>query len=246
MSKFTVLMVEDNPEVRETVRDNLQEDGYAVIALSNARDLMDKVKSKKADAILLDLNLPDGDGLALISQIREHTDAPVLVVSGKAQMVDRVVGLEMGADDYIPKPFEMRELSARVKASIRRYHNQNTPEKKAQTSLAQAEKIAFAGNTLDRTQLQVFLSDGKSAGLTTKEFRVLEVLCMSPRRVFSREQLLDITREHNYAVFDRTVDIQITRIRKKLGDTPGDEENAVIKTVRGAGYMLNTEAQVSV
>jgi DNA-binding response OmpR family regulator len=243
MSKFTVLMVEDNPEVRETVRDNLSEDGYAVVALSNARDLMDKVKTKKADVILLDLNLPDGDGLTLISQIREHTDAPVIVVSGKAQMVDRVVGLEMGADDYIPKPFEMRELSARVKASIRRYHNQNTPEKKTQSALAQAEKIAFADCILDRTQLQVFLADGKSTGLTTKEFRVLETLCLSPRRVFSREQLLDITREHNYAVFDRTIDIQITRIRKKIGDTSGSEDNAIIKTVRGAGYMLNTEAR---
>jgi DNA-binding response OmpR family regulator len=245
MPKFTVLMVEDNAEVRETVRDNLVEDGYVVITTANARELMEKIKSKKADVILLDLNLPDGDGLMLISQIREYTDAPVIVVSGKAQMVDRVVGLEMGADDYIPKPFEMRELSARVKASIRRYHNQNTPEKKSQSQLAGADRIEIAGRILDRSQLQLFLEDESSANLTAKEFRVLEALALSPKRVFSREQLLDITREHNYAVFDRTIDIQITRIRKKIGDNADNEDSQIIKTVRGAGYMLNVDAAIA-
>ncbi|MBU0858931.1 MAG: response regulator transcription factor, partial [Alphaproteobacteria bacterium] len=121
MLKPTVLLVDDNKELRETVAENLESDGYYVVSAGDAEEMMRHLRQVSPDTILLDLVLPDADGLSLIAKIRDLTDAPVIVISGKIEMVDKVVGLEMGADDYIAKPFEMRELSARVKANVRRY-----------------------------------------------------------------------------------------------------------------------------
>lgn len=234
-----ILIVDDNETLRDIVRENLEADGYGVLTAASAEEALAVLKTQKADTILLDLVLPDGDGLSLISRIREHTDAPVIVVSGKGAWVDKVVGLEMGADDYLGKPFEMKELSARIKASLRRYRNGKN-EKDAHEEAPQ--KIRFGGWTFDQARLQIFDQAGKPGDLTVMEFRLLEALILSPGRVLSREQLLDKARIDSLAVFDRAVDVQVTRIRRKIGDDP--KAPAIIKTVRGAGYMLACETAI--
>lgn len=233
MSKPTVLLVEDNRELRDTVRENLEVDGYAVLTAANAEELFRVLKDDPVDTILLDLVLPDADGLSLIEKIKRITDAPVIVVSGKGSMVDKIVGLEMGADDYVSKPFEMRELTARIKASIRRYKAQNERE---QDNRKQETRVKFGHWILDRSQFQLYDEKGHSADLTVKEFRLLEALTQAPNQVLSRDQLLDKARVHDADVYDRAIDVQITRIRKKIEEDPQNPQ--LIKTVRGAGYML--------
>ncbi len=231
MSTPTVLVIDDNAPLRETIRENLELDGYDVFNASCAAEAMRILNVKRADLILLDLMLPDADGLVLIAQIRALTDAPVIVISGKGAWVDKVVGLEMGADDYLAKPFEMKELSARVKAGIRRYrlkatHNPDT-----------RRRTRFDVYILDTAKFQVFDAAGKSCGITPMEFRLLEALVHAPNRVLSREQLLDRARAGDFDVSDRVIDIQIARIRKKLGG------GALIQTVRGVGYSLSCDIE---
>lgn len=228
MTGATVLVVDDNAALRGTIRENLELDGYAVFAADCAAEAMKILKVKRTDAILLDLVLPDADGLMLISQIRALTDAPVIVISGKAAWVDKVVGLEMGADDYLAKPFEMKELSARVKAAIRR-----SRPKPASGADAAPRRTRIGVHIMDAAKFQVFDGAGKSCDLTPMEFRLLEALVRAPNRVLTREQLLDRAREGNLEVGDRAIDIQVARIRKKLGG------GAFIQTVRGVGYSLN-------
>ncbi len=232
MTGATVLVVDDNADLRGTIRENLELDGYAVFAADCAAEAMRILKVKRTDAILLDLMLPDADGLSLISQIRALTDAPVIVISGKAAWVDKVVGLEMGADDYLAKPFEMKELSARVKAAIRR-----SRPKPASGEDALPRRTRLGAHTMDAAKFQVFDVAGKSCDLTPMEFRLLEALVRAPNRVLTREQLLDRAREGNLEVGDRAIDIQVARIRKKLGG--GD----FIQTVRGVGYSLSCDIE---
>lgn len=242
MAKHNIFLVDDNLELQETVRENLESDGYSVITASSAGELFEKLKTNTADTILLDLILPDGNGLALIEKIRDYTDAPVIVVSGKGEMVDRVVGLEMGADDYLAKPFEMRELSARIKANIRRYKAQDIKEQSnIRKQPEQDENLEFGCWVLDRSKFQLYDRNGNSADLTIKEFRLLETLLMSPNRVLTREQILEKVRADNMDIYDRAIDVQIARIRKKIEANP--ENPHFIKTVRGAGYMLVVEQE---
>lgn len=237
MTKPNILLVEDNKLVSETIESTLSEEGYNVITATSAQELKDKIATARPDTVLLDLILPDGNGLTLIEKIREHTDAPVIVISGKSDMVDKVVGLEMGADDYVGKPLQMKELAARVKAQIRRYKNTGTPGAESkQTKKADAERIRFGAWVLDRPRFQIYDEKGAPGKLTVSEFRLLEALVMEPDRVMSREQLLNKIRADNYDITDRAIDVQILRIRKKIGDKPGDSE--IIRSVRGVGYML--------
>lgn len=189
------------------------------------------------DIVLLDLTLPDAEGLTLIANIRRSSTARIIIVSGKTDTTEKIVGLELGADDYITKPFEMRELSARIRAVLR--HNSEIKEDVSvrQDEAVKAEKIYFNGWCLDRTQYQLFDAQQKSANLTTGEFKLLEALIMAPHRALSREFLFELTRDgESYDSFDRAIDIQIARIRKKMNDNAQDA--ALIKTVRGVGYMF--------
>jgi DNA-binding response OmpR family regulator len=237
MKKLSVLIVDDNEALRDIVRETLQEDNYEVLSAARAEEALSILKAQKVDTILLDLMLPDGNGLDLIAMIREHTDAPVIVISGKGALVDKVVGLEMGADDYLSKPFEMKELSARVKASTRRYKSQD--KKKTEEPLG---KIKFSNWILDHAKFQIFDEAGQSGDLTVKEFRLLEAMVLAPNCVLSRDQLLEKARVDSLEVFDRAIDIQIMRIRKKIGDDPKSPK--IIQTVRGAGYMLACTTEV--
>lgn len=235
-AKHNILVIEDNFPVRELMRESLEENGYVVFTASGGGEALRILRVKGVDAIILDLVLPDADGLALISDIRKATEAPVIVVSGKGTLVDRVVGLEMGADDYLGKPFEIREFLARVKANIRRFRKE---ERSAQ---AQARKpcIRFGTLLLDPNKHDVFDARGKACKLTAMEFRLLEALVNAPNRVLSREQLLDHARDEALNVNDRAVDIQIGRIRGKIGDKG---KARLITTVRSAGYMLSCRTE---
>lgn len=240
MKKGTVLSIDDDTDLQTVIQQYLEEDGYNVITAACVATAMEKTEIGMIDVILLDLVLPDGEGLTLIPQFQAKSSAPIIVVSGKTETTEKIICLEMGADDYMTKPFEMRELAARVKAVLRR---SNAPppnslgESSASPSLKDKEKIVFAdGWTLDRTQFQLFNPDSVSAELTTGEFKLLEALILSSNRALSREHLFDLTRDGRFDVYDRSIDIQIARLRKKLGDDT--KSPSLIKTVRGVGYMF--------
>jgi two-component system OmpR family response regulator len=245
LHKGTVLTVDDDADLQVVMRHYLEAEGYQILSAHSGAELLSKLESTAPDIILLDLILPDNDGLSLLGQIRSKCSAAVIVVSGKDETADRIVGLEMGADDYLTKPFEMRELSARIKAVLRRTGGGDAPanDKTAGGSLAKAPRLLFGGWVLDRRQYQLFDSEGKPADLTSGEFRLLEALVSAPHRVLSREQLFELTRSGEFDTYDRAIDIQIARIRKKLQDDPKNPE--LIKTVRGVGYMFTHDAKAS-
>lgn len=241
MQKATVLAVDDDANLQVVLRQYLEMDGYKVVPAINGSELLEKIDSTRPDVILLDLGLPDKDGLSLISAIRSKCKASIIVVSGKTETADRIVGLEMGADDYLTKPFEMRELSARIKAILRRGVVLN--DDKAASDQAKGQKVMFQGWCLDRSQYQLFeVATNQSADLTSGEFKLLEALAMAPNRVLSREHLFELTRNSDYDVYDRAIDIQIARIRKKLKEDP--QSSGLIKTVRGVGYMFTGETKI--
>ncbi len=245
LHKGTVLAVDDDADLQVVMRMYLEAEGYQILSAQSGAELLSKLETTDPDIILLDLILPDNDGLSLLTQIRSKSSAAVIVVSGKDETADRIVGLEMGADDYLTKPFEMRELSARIKAVLRRTAATETPaaEKTAQ-SMSKAGRMLFDGWVLDRRQYQLFDASGKPADLTSGEFRLLEALVMAPNRVLSREQLFELTRGGtDFDSYDRAIDIQIARIRKKLQDDPKSSE--LIKTVRGVGYMFTGDVKAA-
>ena len=244
MRKATVLSVDDDENLQVVVGQYLESDGYTVVQVFSGKELQEKLKPDCADVILLDLVLPDVEGFALISKIREHAKIPIIIVSGKSDTTEKIVGLEMGADDYITKPFEMRELSARIKAVLRRSaETQSNESSSGAQSSDQPDKVYFQDWCLDRTQYQLFDKENNSADLTTGEFKLLEALVLSANRVLSREHLFEITRGGDFDAFDRAIDIQIGRIRKKLGDD--SKSSTLIKTVRGVGYMFSGKTDVS-
>lgn len=228
--KPTILAVDDDTDMLTLVSAALMREGYDVATETRASAVVQAVRTKKPEGILLDLMLPDGDGLKLIAGIREITDVPIIVVSGKDELIDKIVGLEMGADDYVAKPLQVRELAARIKAQLRRY-----AELKSSAQIA-PDTAAFGDWTLDRAKMQIFRSDGTPGDLTVKEFRLLDVLVRASGRVLSREQILDMARQDDINVTDRAIDTQITRIRKKIGDDAAHP--TMIQSIRGVGYAF--------
>lgn len=253
--KTKILIVDDDTEVQATLRGHLEREAYSVTSVHCASELAEILKQPEMDLVLLDLGLPDCDGLVLINRIRAVRDVPVIVVTGRGGMVDTVVGLEMGADDYISKPFRLRELSARIRAVLRRAghdavalntasgaaRSQPQPQPQPQPlqlagTAHQADRIRFGDWVMDCAAMEVVDDDNNSAGLTTREFELLEAFVRAPHCVLSRDRLFELVRSDDYESFNRAIDIQITRIRKKLNDNAKAPD--YIKTVRGAGYMM--------
>tara|TARA_R110002126_G_scaffold279836_1_gene426890 strand:- start:31888 stop:32598 length:711 start_codon:yes stop_codon:yes gene_type:complete len=230
MNKGVIFSIDDDRDLQVVLKEYLESDGYSVVSVHSTQQARDEVEAVRPDVILLDLVLPDGEGLTLLPQLKTMTKAGIIVVSGKSDTTEKIISLEMGADDYITKPFEMRELSARIKAVLRRV-NEAAPTK--ETAPQKEDTVAFSKWILNRAQYQAFDQGGKSLELTTGEFKLLESLVSAPNRALSRDLLFDLTREGNYDAYDRSIDIQIARIRKKLED----DDNNIIKTVRGVGYM---------
>ena len=237
MAKARVLSVDDDDGLQTVIAHYLESEGYDVLSATSGESLKAMLKSDIPNIILLDLVLPDTDGLSLISHLKTlPRKIPVIVVSGKSDTTEKIICLEMGADDYITKPFEMRELSARIKAVLRRAEESPTPAAEEQNNASDADRVSFGPWVLDRSRLQLYDDQDTSAELTTGEFRLLDALVRAHNRVLTREKLFEMTRENEYDSFDRAVDIQIGRLRKKLGDDPKSPQ--YIKTVRGAGYMF--------
>lgn len=244
MKKSTVICVDDDAGLQTVVSHYLEDQGYKVLSAHNGAELEEHLQGDPADAILLDLMLPDSQGLDLITKIRARTAIPIIIVSGRSDTTEKIVGLEMGADDYLTKPFEMRELSARLKAVLRRASADTAPAASNESHSKGAEKIKFADWVLDRTRYEVVTVKGQTLDFTMGEFRLLEALLLSANRALSREQLFEITRDGEFDAYDRAIDIQIARIRKKLGDDP--KSLNLIKTVRGVGYMFCGDVETAV
>ncbi|MBO0335346.1 response regulator transcription factor [Sneathiella sp. CAU 1612] len=233
MNKGAVLSIDDDEGLRVVLTHYFEAEGYSVITAKDGAEASEKLQSGQVDVVLLDLVLPDTEGTSLIPIIRQATTAPIIVVSGKNDTTEKIICLEMGADDYLTKPFELRELKARVKAAIRRVKDNNKAQSTAPDAASETDKIVFGKFTLDRDQYQVFDEDGESIDVTIGEFQLLEALVSAPKRPLSREQLFERTRDGKFDIYDRAIDIQIGRIRKKLGE----DGAKLIKTMRGVGYM---------
>ena len=234
-----VLAIDDDPAMRELIADYLGENELRVTAVATGAE-MDKVLAEQAiDVVVLDLRLAGEDGMQLAKKLRESSEIPIIIVSGRKDEADRVMGLELGADDYITKPFSSRELLARVRAVLRRYQ---TAKEVLPARNEKRRAYRFAEWELNLRTRRLTGAGGTRVDLTNGEFSLLEAFCAAPQRVLSREQLLDLSRLHNAEVYDRSIDVQILRLRRKIETDPSQPR--YIKTERGAGYVFDAPVAV--
>lgn len=235
--QVTILVVDDDPDIRELLEDYLGDQGYKVVALATADAFRKALAEHEPDVVLLDVGLPGEDGLSLARHVREHFDVGIIMVSGAGETIDRIVGLEVGADDYLAKPFDPRELLARVKSVLRRYQHQpdKVPAEEGRDSAA-PRRVPFGVGLLDLDRCQLLDADGKEIPITAMEFELLKVFCERPNRPLSRDQLLNLTQNRDWDPYDRSIDIRIARLRRKI--EPDPERPLFLKTVRGMGYMF--------
>ncbi len=229
-----ILIVDDHREIRELVSRALAKEGFRVSTAADGHAMRKTLADAKIDLILLDLMLPGEDGLSLCRGLRAESDIPIIMLTAKGDEVDRVIGLEMGADDYLPKPFGSRELVARIRAVLRRGRRGPTRADLPQRST----RYRFGDWVLDAGARELINADGVTVALSTGEYDLLMALVEHPQRVLSRDQLLDLARGRSASAFDRSIDTQISRLRKKIESDPGDPK--IIKTVWGGGYTLTT------
>lgn len=239
--KTSILGVDDDQDVHFTLGNYLQQHRYSYSSAGCGAEMLRRLEEEKPDIILLDVMLPGKDGLELIRDVRALTKAPIILFSGGSSENTKIAGLEMGADDFMTKPVEPRELTARIKAILRRG---STDQVEEAVTLPKAKRINCGGWVLDRQQYQVFNKDGKSAELTLGEYRLLEALVLSPECVLSREQLYELTRAGDLNACERAIDAQIARTRKKLKHM--SSSRSLIKTIRKVGYMFCGKPEVEV
>ncbi len=225
-----ILIVDDDREIRDLLAHFLAKHGYRVDVAADGRAMQKALGEWRIDLVVLDLMLPGEDGLVLCRRLRAESNVPVIMLTAMGEDIDRIVGLEIGADDYVPKPFNPRELLARIKAVLRR------TGAAAPAGPADEGALSFAGWRLEPAARSLAAPDGASVVLTAGEFELLAALVERPRRVMSREQLLDLTRGREAAPFDRSIDVQISRLRRKIETDPAKPE--LIKTVRNGGYVF--------
>jgi len=230
-----ILVVDDDARVRQMLIRYFEGEGYRVSAAADGPAMRDCLAKAAVDIILLDLVLPGGeDGLALARDIRSRSNIPIIMLTGRDDVIDRIVGLEVGADDYIAKPFHLREVLARVRSVLRR-HQAAAAKGDNETT----ENFCFDGWQLNVGRRQLFSADGSDIALTTGEFDMLCVLVTHAGRVLSRELLMDLTRSRNLAAYDRTIDAQVARLRKKIERDP--KNPTLIKSVRNVGYVFSAK-----
>jgi DNA-binding response OmpR family regulator len=226
MARRKILVVDDEPKVGDLIKAYLDKDGYEVLLSTDGKDALDKARNYKPDLILLDLNLPEVDGIEVFRSVRTFSEVPVIMVTARDDEVDKIVGLQLGADDYVTKPFSPRELAARVGAVLRRY------SEGPRSTL----RILAGDLQVDFERHEVKYRD-EAVSLTAAEFKLLSVMAKNPGRVFTRLQLMDSAFGETYEGYDRTIDAHIKNIRQKLAKIGGDAENPIV-TVRGVGYKL--------
>lgn len=227
MDATRVLVVDDDPAIREMLADYLGDHGYEVAQAANGAAARAEMERARPSVVLLDIGLPGEDGLTLARFLRERYEVGIIMVTGASDVVDRVAGLEVGADDYISKPFDPRELRARLKSVLRRLEKKESPKPHARVNIGSC--------FLDLKSRTLSDAKGRDVPITSMEFDLLKTLVEHPNQVLTRDQLLSMTRNRDWEPYDRSIDIRITRLRRKLEDDPARPR--VIKTVRGAGYM---------
>ncbi|MEP7155664.1 MAG: response regulator [Betaproteobacteria bacterium] len=236
-----VLAVDDDESVRNLISEYLTENGYRVTSVGNGRDMDAVLKADPPDLVLLDVKLPGEDGFSLARNIRQTSKIPIIMLTGQGHEVDRVLGLELGADDYQVKPFSPRELLARIKAVLRRYESGGdaagaaTPAGRREAEL---RTYKFSGWELSTGTRRLTSAAGVRTELTNGEFALLMTFLKSPRRVLSRDQLLEGSRLHD-DIYDRSIDVQILRLRRKIEGDPNEPK--LIRTERGAGYFFDSD-----
>lgn len=233
-----LLVVDDDREIRRLLEEYLTQSGYRVTSVGEGRAMRRALDEHRIDLVVLDLMLPGEDGLSLCRSLRAQSNIPVLMLTARGAEIDRIVGLEMGADDYLAKPFNPRELLARVKSILRRA--KSLPH---QQVVADVSAYRFGGWTLDVATRNITAADGLVVPLSGAEFRLLCVFLEHPQVVLSRDQLLELVSGRETIPFDRSIDVLIGRLRKRLNDD--GKEPTLIKTVRGVGYVLAARAQSS-
>jgi len=233
----TILVVDDDADIRELLEDYLGDQGYEVIATATADAFRKALAEHEPDVVLLDVGLPGEDGLSLARHVREHFNVGIIMVSGAGETVDRIIGLEVGADDYLAKPFDPRELLARVKSVLRRYQRQpGEATAAAGRDGGASRRIRFGVGLLDLDSCQLLDAAGKEIPITAMEFELLKVFAERPNRPLSRDVLLNLSQNRDWDPYDRSIDIRIARLRRKIEPEP--DKPAFLRTVRGMGYMF--------
>jgi DNA-binding response OmpR family regulator len=232
-----ILVVDDDPALRALLSEYLGENELRVTAVASGREMNAVFDQEAIDLVVLDLRLPGEDGLQLARALRERATVPIVLLTGKAEEADRVMGLELGADDYVTKPFSPRELLARIRAVLRRYQVQT----ELPTRDDKRRAYRFAAWELNLRTRKLVDPSGEKLDLSNGEFSMLAAFCGAPQRVLSRDQLLGLSRLHNAEVYDRTIDVQILRLRRKIEADPSRPQ--LIVTERGAGYCFNVPVE---
>lgn len=230
-TKPGLLVVDDEPGIRDNVKRYFESNGFHAFAAGDCASALTSLERHAIDVVLLDIGLPDQDGLSLTRHLRQHWHGALIIVSGRSDLVERVAGLESGADDYVSKPFELRELLARVRSVLRR-----VKPLPARPLHANGVVFEFAGLTLDVDGHQLATTEGRDIPLTTGEFDMLLVLLEQPGKVITRDHLMQRLHGRPAGPFDRAVDVQVGRLRRKVEADPGNP--TLIKSIRGAGYVL--------
>jgi len=234
---ISVLLVDDDIHIRQLLKDYLSEFGMSVMAVADGTLMAEALASSSYDLVILDLMLPGEDGLTLCKELRSKSDIPILMLTARGETMDRIIGLEVGADDYIVKPFEPRELVARIQTILRRV--KGSRDSSVQKEQEQEKMVSFMGWHLNYVLRQVISPIGLVVPLSNAEFRLLKVFIEHPCRVLTRDFLLDQARGRNMDLFDRSIDLLVSRLRQKLDDDP--RTPTLIKTVRGEGYMFDAK-----
>jgi len=232
-----LLALDDDPSIRQLVCDYLEENDLRVTAVASGQEFDRVLASETIDLVMLDLRLQGEDGLQIARRLRETSAIPILMLTGRTEEADRVMGLELGADDYLTKPFSPRELLARIRALLRRARVQASVSE----AIARVRAYRFGGWELNVGLRKLKASDGRSVELTNGEFSLLAAFVSSPQRILSRDQLLDLSRLHNAEVYDRSIDVQILRLRRKIESDPTHPQ--FIRTERGAGYVFDAAVE---
>jgi two-component system OmpR family response regulator len=233
-----IMIVDDEAPAREMVGDYLKMHGFTVTLCDGGKSLRAAIDGSMPDLVVLDLNMPEEDGLSIIRDLKSRINVPVIMLTATASPIDRVVGLELGADDYVAKPCELRELMARIRSVLRR----SAPVKAVATDTATAKSdkdqlVRFGTKWLDLEAQALRDDEGNEHPLTASEFGLLKVFAANPKRVLSRERLLELANARDAEAFDRAVDLRIMRIRRKI--EPDPTKPAVIRTIRGGGYLFS-------
>ncbi|MCB1505037.1 MAG: response regulator [Hyphomicrobiaceae bacterium] len=238
VSGVHILIVDDDQKVRLLLRRCFEGEGFRVTEASRGADVSRLIDAGKYDLVTLDLTLPDIDGLSVARLIRERSDVPIIMVTGKGDLIDRVIGLEVGADDYISKPFHLREVLARVRAVLRR--SQTDRRRPAETKEAN-RALAFDRFVLDLDMRELRDETGAACPLTTAEFSLLEIFVQHANRVLTRDQIMDLLKGNEWSPLDRSIDNLVARLRRKI--EAAETEASLIKTVRGLGYIFTARVR---